>query len=189
MVNSFALSGSPVVGANYVALPFTAVPAASYLGNMFYTNDPLGISTADSTNLGGAFCAADWVMKLAPTQYQIDTSTPSDPRKLTRTQNGVTDIIAEQNIGFKVGAATWNVNLLPPAFRPIASTRPMRWQPPRRAHGDDFEFGGAPVRVTMIGRTTPNPDPTYTFRNAFDGGPYQVSDATVCNQSAQHDHE
>jgi hypothetical protein len=31
----------------------------------------------------------------------------------------------------------------------------------------------------MIGRTNPNPDPSYTFRNTFDGGPYQVLDSTV----------
>jgi hypothetical protein len=35
------------------------------------------------------------------------------------------------------------------------------------------------VRVSLIGRTNPNPDPTYTFRNTFDGGPYQVVDANV----------
>jgi len=35
------------------------------------------------------------------------------------------------------------------------------------------------VRVSLIARTNPNPDPSYTFRNTFDGGPYQVVNATV----------
>jgi type II secretory pathway pseudopilin PulG len=171
LVNSFVLSGAPTVGANYVALPFNAA------GNgVLYTNDPLNISNSDSTNLGGAFCAADWVMKLAPTTYYVDVTNAQDP-KLMRQQNGITDIIAEQIIGFKVGAATWI---------PSASTSTLTYSfyarnsststPP--GYGSNFELVRS-VRATLIGRTNPNLDPTYTFRNTFDGGPYQVVDATV----------
>ena len=144
---------------------------------MLYTNDPLNISNTDSTNLGAAFCAADWVMKLAPTTYKVDVTTnPQDPT-LIRQQNGNTDIVAEQIIGFKVGAATWI---------PAASTSTLTYSfyarnlstftPP--GYGNNFELVRS-VSVTLVGRTNPNPDPTYTFRNTFDGGPYQVSDATV----------
>jgi hypothetical protein len=94
-----------------------------------------------------------------------------------RQQNGVTDIIAEQIIGFKVGAATWI---------PAASTSTLTYSfyarnsststPP--GYGSNFELVRS-VRATLIGRTNPNLDPTYTFRNTFDGGPYQVVDATV----------
>jgi hypothetical protein len=35
------------------------------------------------------------------------------------------------------------------------------------------------VRVSLIGRTTPSTDPTYTFRNTFDGRPYQIQGASV----------
>ena len=30
------------------------------------------------------------------------------------------------------------------------------------------------VQVALIARTTPVTDPTYTYRNGFDGGPYQI---------------
>ena len=94
-----------------------------------------------------------------------------------RKQSGNTDIIAEQIIGFKAGAATWI---------PAASTSTLTYSfyaqnatsatPP--GYGSNFELVRS-VRVTLIGRTTPNPDPTYTFRNTFDGGAYQVEPATV----------
>ena len=90
---------------------------------------------------------------------------------------GISTLIAEQIIGFKVGAATWI---------PAASTSTLTYSfyaqnsalstPP--GYGSNFELVRS-VRVTLIGRTNPNPDPTYTFRNTFDGGPYQVFDATV----------
>ena len=171
LVNSFVLTAAPTIGANFVSLPFT--PAAA---GVLYTNDQLHISDSNSTNLGGAFCAADWIMKLEPTTYQVDVSNPQDP-KLTRTQGGNTDTIAEQIIGFKVGAATWNSvqntsTLTYSFYAPNASGA----TPP--GYGSNFELVRS-VRVTMIGRTNPNPDPTYTFRNTFDGGPYQVLDASV----------
>jgi type II secretory pathway pseudopilin PulG len=174
LVNSFVLSGPPVVGSNYVALPFT--PAAS----PYNTGDPLDISTSASTNLGDAFCASDWVMKLEPTTYSVDVSTPSDP-KLMRTQGGTTDIVAEQIIGFKVGAATWNTNnsgASSMTYSFYGQNPPVTAFPTPSGYGSDFEQVRS-VRVTMIGRTTPSPDPTYTFRNSFDGGPYQVEPATV----------
>jgi prepilin-type N-terminal cleavage/methylation domain-containing protein len=165
--NSFAISATPIQGANYVALPF-ASPSTS--GVM---NDPLGISTSSTNNLGTSFCTADWVMKLEPTTYQIDAGTPSDP-KLDRVHGGNTDIIAEQIIGFKVGATTWVTNGL-------TSTTTYNFNASAAApngYSNNFPLIRS-VRVTLLGRTNPNPDPTYVFRNTFDGGPYQVQDATV----------
>jgi hypothetical protein len=171
LVNSFVLTGAPVVGTNYVALPFA--PAS---GGVLYTNDPLNISNSDSTNLGGAFCTADWVMKLEPTTYSVNVTNAQDPI-LTRTQNGTTDNIAEQIIGFKVGAATWNsiLDTSTPTYSFYAANA-LGATP--SGYGSNFQLVRS-VRVTLIGRTTPNPDPTYTFRNTFDGGPYQVVGATV----------
>ncbi len=168
LVNSFVLSGPPTAGANFVSLPFA--PAAA---GVLYTNDGLHVSDSSSTNLGGAFCGADWVMKLEPTTYTVNVSNPQDPI-LQRKQNGNTDNIAEQIIGFKVGAATWqsvlNTSTLTYSFYG-QSAAPV-------GYGSNFELVRS-VRVTMIGRTNPNPDPSYTFRNTFDGGPYQVVDASV----------
>ena len=83
----------------------------------YYTNslanDPLRISTpstsstTDSLNLEINF-AHDWLMKLEPTTYQVDVTNAQNP-KLVRVQGGNTDVIAEQIISFKVGAATLNI--------------------------------------------------------------------------------
>jgi hypothetical protein len=35
------------------------------------------------------------------------------------------------------------------------------------------------VRVTVIGRTTPTTDPTYTYRNPFDFGAYQIRGSSI----------
>jgi hypothetical protein len=35
------------------------------------------------------------------------------------------------------------------------------------------------VRVSLIARTQPSTDPSFTFRNAFDNGPYIVQGASV----------
>jgi hypothetical protein len=177
-VNSFQLSGAPTVGTNYVALPFNPIATAQGASQSDpFFDDPLNISTQYSTNLGYYFCPQDWVMKLEPTTYSVDTTTnPQDPR-LIRSQGGNQDIIAEQVIGFKVGAATWNPNVSAdyPTYSFYAQNG-LAASP--SGYNSDYEQIRS-VRVTLIGRTNPNPDPTYTFRNTFDGGPYQVQSATV----------
>jgi hypothetical protein len=35
------------------------------------------------------------------------------------------------------------------------------------------------VRVSIIGRTAPSTDPTYTYRNPFDGGAYQIRGSSI----------
>ena len=35
------------------------------------------------------------------------------------------------------------------------------------------------VRISLIGRTAPNQNATYTFRNSFDGGSYQVQGIAI----------
>jgi prepilin-type N-terminal cleavage/methylation domain-containing protein len=173
-INTFVITGSPVVGANNVAL--SMVPSNPD-GTNSSADDPLDISTSNnSLNLGTSFCAPDWVMKLAPTTYKVDVGNAQDP-KLTRVQSGNSDIIAEQIIGFKIGAATWNINS-------SASTLTYSFYAQNGSavspsgYSNNFALVRS-VRVTLAGRTNPNPDPTYTFRNTFDNGPYQVVGATV----------
>jgi hypothetical protein len=149
-------------------------------------DDPLGITTATSTsnetpslNLGTTFCTTDFVMKLEPTTYSVDAiSNPQNPT-LQRKQNGNIDNIAEQIIGFKVGAATWTIGSSSTSltYSFYAQNAPCSTGS-YCGYSSDFALARS-VRVTMIGRTNPNPDPSYTFRNLFDGGPYQVVDASV----------
>ena len=143
-----------------------------------YTNDPLDISTSDIHEpRQESFCAADWVMKLEPTRYKVDVTQCARSKTDAGTRAAITDIIAEQIIGFKVGAATRN-QPLPRALSTYSfyAQNASTATPP--GYSSNFALVRS-VRVTLIGRTNPNPDPTYTFRNTFDEGPYQVLDATV----------
>ena len=133
-------------------------------GTNTLVDDPLGLSnTADANKLGMQFCSADWVLKIAPITYQVDASDPTNP-KLTRTQGGQTSVLAEQIVGFKVGAAIWNDTTGDP-YSFDANTYLHDWSRIRS------------IRVSMIGRTPA--DATSPFRNTFDGGPYKVESVSV----------
>jgi prepilin-type N-terminal cleavage/methylation domain-containing protein len=126
--------------------------------------DPLALSnSADSNKLGAQFCTTDWVLKIAAITYSVDASDPTNP-KLIRTQSGTSYVIAEQIIGFKVGASIWN-GTTDSTYSFDASTYNHDWSLIRS------------VRVSMIGRT--QADGTSTFRNAFDGGAYRIESVSV----------
>jgi type II secretory pathway component PulJ len=186
-INSFVLTGAPVVGASYVALPFKAgnptlgplvngvnVPP---IGMNTVADDPLDITTSNtSQSLYYSFCGPDWVMKLDPITYQVSVANPADPT-LTRTHivNGVVNVdnIAEQIVGFKVGASVWGVSdsgvsTSTTLYNFFAQNTATASQV---GYNSNFSLVRA-VRVTLIGRGTP--DPTGTFENNFDQGPYQI---------------
>lgn len=164
-METFVLTGSATANGNYVSLPLNA---SNSDGTNSAANDPLNISTVASGVLGTSFCGTDWLMVISPTTYHVDASDPTDP-KLVRTRAGVTDTIAEEVIGFKVLVAymgdTATNDVLQYHFNPAD-------------YGYNYSLIRS-IRVSLIGRTTPNPDAEYTFRNTFDGGPYQVLGSTV----------
>lgn len=140
--------------------------------------DPLFISaigTSDSSaqdvsSLTNTFCAqTDWALRLAPITYTVNTTNSADPQ-LTRN----TSVIADQVIGFKVGAMTWNTNTTddqsnylfnaPGVYPGSGCTSTCGYQ-------DNWPLIRS-VMVSLIGRTPPNP--SAAFKNSFDGGPYQV---------------
>jgi hypothetical protein len=130
------------------------------------TNDPLGIAnTADSNKLGTTFCTTDWILRLSAITYSVDASNPANP-KLVRTQNGTANVIADQIIGFKVGAAVWNGTIDNP-YSYDASTYNHDWSLIRS------------VRISMIGRGAAITDVNNTFRNTFDQGAYKVEGISV----------
>jgi prepilin-type N-terminal cleavage/methylation domain-containing protein len=140
-------------------------------------NDPLSISLVPIDNaaagvLGSAFTASDWVLKLSPITYSVDTTNPANPQ-LTRRQGGVTNAIAEQVIGFKLGASVWNGATTSTQFYDFNAAAA-----PPFGYGNDFSSIRA-VRVSLIGRTPPINDATYTYRNQFDGGPYPIEAISV----------
>ncbi len=126
--------------------------------------DPLGLTnSADSNKLGTQFCSTDWILKISPITYSVDASDPTDP-KLIRTQNGQPSVIAEQIIGFKVGASIWN------------GTTDNTYSFDAGSYNHDWSLIRS-VRVSMIGRTPT--DLGSSFRNSFDGGPYKIQSISV----------
>jgi type II secretory pathway pseudopilin PulG len=133
--------------------------------------DPLGISVAPNNKLGEQFCDDDWVLKLSAIRYAVDASDASNP-KLVRIANNSQDLIAEQIIGFKVGALV----------KDSVTDSDVRYKAdaaPPLGYNSDWTSIRA-VRVTLIGRTGAitniNGEP---YRNSFDQGPYRVEAVSV----------
>jgi prepilin-type N-terminal cleavage/methylation domain-containing protein len=128
------------------------------------SSDPLALTNAaDSNKLGTQFCNTDWVLKLAPITYKVDASNPANPQ-LLRIEGGQSNVIAEQIIGFKVGASIWN------------GTTDTSYSFDSSSYSYDWALIRS-IRVSMIGRTAP--DWSSTFRNSFDGGAYKIESVSV----------
>ena len=160
------------------------IPAGSAPNTAASGYDPLNITTSGASSAGVPYgnqyvSTSDWVIRLDPITYQVDTTTASDP-KLVRLRGGANQqTLVDQVIGFKLGAITWNAGFATPddnlSYNYYASNA----------------TGGSPagyanqfwlirsVQMSLIARTTPNPDATYTYRNGFDGGPYQIESVSV----------
>ena len=159
------MSRNGQVSGNKVNLQHNPTAADGTNSSLF---DPLGISVNPNNKLGTTYCDDDWVLKLSPISYSVDTTDPTNP-KLIRRRTGVSDVVAEQVIGFKLGATLWNN---------ATSTSSEEYSFDNSSYGYDYTRVRS-VRVSLIGRTLPNPDPTYKFRNPFDGGPYQIQGVSV----------
>ncbi|HVP51324.1 MAG TPA: prepilin-type N-terminal cleavage/methylation domain-containing protein [Terriglobales bacterium] len=163
-------------------------------GSNSLANDPLDITACDNktpctvaNKLQVQYCGNDFILKLAPITYSVDISTPSNP-VLTRTQSGTTATVMEQVIGFKIGAATWNSSTDNDVTTCAGSTTITCFYNYDSSTYTNSGTSGAmaynfslvrAIRVSLIGRTAPSTDPNYKFRNAFDGGAYQVQGTAV----------
>lgn len=172
LMTSVVLSQDGQVSGNKVQLQHNPTAADGTGG------DPLFITNNPNNKLGTTFCDNDWVIKLRPVTYRVNAADPNNPM-LERVVSGVADVVADQIIGFKVGATLWNGG---------TSTEPYNYdaaaydtdgvQGPPYSSPFDYTLIRS-VRISLIGRTRPNPDPTYTFRNTFDDGRYQILGASM----------
>jgi prepilin-type N-terminal cleavage/methylation domain-containing protein len=177
-MTTVVLTAAPVVSGSAVRFSFNGTRTD---GTNTLANDPLDITACDNNtcptpnNFGNQFCGGDWVIKLAPITYQVDATNAANP-KLTRTQSGTTSIVMEQVIGFRVGATIWNSSTSTAGqYNYDASTYTNT-----TANDQAWNFTLVrSVRIALIGRSTPNTNPTYFFRNQFDNGPYQVASASI----------
>lgn len=177
-IASFILTDKPGVNGagTLVSIPHSATstggPGAGGLSSS--SDDPLGLTTSMITSptftLGNSFCptgSPDFAYKVSSITYRVDATDPTNP-KLIRSQNGATDVVAEQVIGFKVGASTFNTATGDSPYSYDSKTNySNNWQAIRA------------VRVSVIGRTPPLSDVNDTFRNGFDKGPYRVEAVSV----------
>jgi type II secretory pathway pseudopilin PulG len=161
-------------------------------GNPCPTTVPAGTPRVQpqAAYLTDSFCGGDWIFKLAPIIYYVDSSNPNDPQLMRQQGTNSAVTVMDQVIGFKVGAAIWNsINdnvtwgtsyyfydaSTYNTNSPINPTTGIA-QTPDSAYLFPFIRS---VRVSLIGRTQPSTDPSFTFRNGFDGGHYLVQGASV----------
>ncbi len=110
--------------------------------------------------------------------YQVDASNATNP-KLTRTQGGTTDVIAEQIIGFKVGATILN-------SATYANTDYYQFD--TSTYNSNFSLVRS-VQLSLIGRTAPNSVGGTNFTNNFDGGNYQIQSISLTVNPRNFEHE
>ena len=142
--------------------------------------DMFGIANStDANKLGTQYCNTAWILKISIISYSIDATDPTNP-KLVRSINGFNPVVvADQIIGFKIGAMTWNTTANDDQSTYLFNAPA---QPPSSGctsncgYQNDWSLIRS-VMVSVISRTAPNPaDP---FRNTFDGGPYKVQSVSV----------
>lgn len=158
-----------------------------FLTQTSYTTSASGNPYVGTTQ----FCSPDWVVRLAPITYSVDTSNAANPQ-LVRTEGGAVtspctapacSVLAQQVIGFKVGAALWATTDDCGIYNYYASNPvgvPPLCDAGANTSGYNNEFWLIrSIQISLIGRTTPNLSPTYTYRNGFDNGPYQIESVSV----------
>ena len=126
----------------------------TYLGVNYYQNSP----------------TTDWVIRLAPITYYVDTSNPYDPKLMRQVGTGTAATVVDQVVAFKVGAALEDDNSGNYYYNAAAATNQAG------GYNNDFTLVRS-VRVNLMARTSPNA--TLSYRNQFDGGPYQVQGGSV----------
>lgn len=176
VVTGVVLTANGSVSGTTVRLQYTSLPSNGV------ASDPFGItahsnSKSATSPTAATFGTSDWVVRLNPIVYSVSTANASDPQ-LIRTQGQGTlqqvSVVADQIIGFKVGASLWSgasdsVNYCydPSQYNCNDATPTNQW---------DFTLVQS-VRATLIARTVPNP--SMIFRNTFDQGPYQIQAMSV----------
>jgi prepilin-type N-terminal cleavage/methylation domain-containing protein len=148
------------------------------------SNDPLNIAAIQPNGSAngnpmvsaGNYCSMDYVLELAPITYSVSTSIASDP-ELMRTQGGVSTVLAQQVIGFKVGAMLWDVLTSCTGDPTMATDSPTYCYDSANDALGGYASQWNKVRsiqISLIGRTNPDGGASYTYRNGFDNGPYQI---------------
>ncbi len=176
-----AATTTATISGNYYVLVTYGGTSTATPGLNTTTNDPYGMSTHANSLLTNAFCSSnvDYVLRIVPITYTVNLTNPSNPTLLRQvagtSQTTAQQTLATQIIGFKIGASLFNnVN--------DTDTTTYSFDASSYNNGSSVPYNYTLVRsvmVSLIGRTNPNPDPTYVFRNTFDSGAYEIQGVSV----------
>lgn len=137
-----------------------------------YPDDYYNIANATNNTkynqLGTQFCPTDWILKISGTTYGVDASNPYDPVLVRSLNNGKPQFVADQIIGFRVGAFAANPS------NPACDT--FDWYYDTSCYDFNTVQG---VRLSILGRTNPETGFAAGFHNSFDGGPYKIEGVSV----------
>ena len=176
--SAVVLTGAGAVSGANVLLTYTALPATGQVAKGSANADPLELTAFCSNELASnsySFATGDWVIRLDGIKYYVDTTNAANP-KLMRWQRGVTAEVADQIVGFKLGAAIWN---------DLGSTTTgtdlsnyyydsSQYSIDSNPGDDQYDFSLVrSLRLCLIGRTPPGERVT-EIQNPFDGGPYEI---------------
>jgi len=190
--NSVVLTSAGSVSGNYVTIQFASDTVSTVSGTTYYLNttDPLNISKYANADLTqNEFGPTDWVERLAPVIYQVDTTNSTDPQldRCIGTCSIAADktVLADQIIGFKVGAAYFD----PASTDTCGDNTSTSSDTPTYYYNNN---ASAPtgcnnmwtdiraIQISLIGRTNPTDATTAeNYRNSFDNGPYQIEALSV----------
>ena len=109
----------------------------------------------------------------------MDLTDPTNPT-LTRTVAGLSQTLSQktlatQIVGFKLGVSLFNNTT-------DTDTTTYSFDASSYNNGTSVPYNYTLVRsvmVSLIGRTKPQTDPTYVFRNTFDSGAYEIQGVSV----------
>jgi prepilin-type N-terminal cleavage/methylation domain-containing protein len=171
---------APTPSGSSIVLNFTPTSAVIHDPGDGHITDNGGINTHDnflittyapSNERGVSYGSSDWLIRLAPITYWVDTTTdPNNPKLMRQVAGGNADIVMEQVVSFRVGAALVNDNSANYYYKASAATNALG------GYASDFTQVRS-VRVSLMGRT--KPDAANPYRNQFDYGPYRVLGSSI----------
>ncbi len=209
-IGEVQLTAAPTVSGSNLSFSYTATgstgaptgcPGASCTDPEGVLYNPQG-GTNFVDSLEHSFSGSTYLVDVGGATSAITYSVVQNPSNAADTQlqrcdsNGCA-VVADQIIGFKVGAALWsNEATNQPdvanyffnskwycnsaiASSPAANCNDVPLQ--SQDENDPYDFSLIrSVRISLIGRTTPNADSSLSkFANGFDDGPYLVQQASV----------
>jgi prepilin-type N-terminal cleavage/methylation domain-containing protein len=190
LMTTAILSANATAAGAYANLTYGAT-LANGTNNAAPVNDKLNLTVNPNvdvnlipTTLTDSFCSGtDWVVKVAPITYSVDTAIDPAGPTLVRTENGQENAVASQIIGFKIGASTVVLNggavsssSAAYCYNSGSTTSPC--------YDNQYDQVRS-VRISVIGRTPPklysnsNVYNPAQFTNSFDGQPYKIQALSI----------